>query len=97
MEIKECKKILKKRAQDNRRKGYINDASENMFRYYVLELLEKIVKSSEVIAKNSRRRSKREPSKYNLFIAEHIKKGMTFLEAIEKYKQEEKKQPTVKE
>ena len=72
--IDSVKEQLRKSAGQSRRKGYLNDWADAMFKYYVLVLLEKIAGK------------KRKPSKYNLFIGKKISEGMSFSEAINEWR-----------
>ena len=62
--VKECMSVLKKRSNESRKKGYLGDWADYMFRFHVLELLIEI-------ANNTSR--KRKPTAYNLFASDTIK------------------------
>lgn len=77
MNLETCISRLKKLSERSARKGYGGNAAEYAFREHTLRLLKEIAVDRKV---------KREPSKYNLHIAQEIAKGKTFLEAVRSYK-----------
>ena len=79
--IKECMSVLKKRSNESRRKGYLGDWADYMFRFHVLELL------IEIANNNSNTSRKRKPTAYNLFASEKMKEGMTMLEVSQAWQE----------
>lgn len=73
-DIMKCKQALRESAKRSLKKGYRGDWADTMFKVHTLTLLEKIMK-----------KTKKEPSAYNLFISKEMSNGSKFKEAVEKW------------
>lgn len=86
MNLKRAINNAKKLTMRSEKKGYIGDALNYAFRGHVLEILQQQTNILNQINKNIKKikykKNKRNPSEYNLYIAQELKKGNTFSEAI---------------
>jgi len=77
MGLKQTKEILVSEANNSRKHKYLGDAADAMFKFYVLELVERVVVALE---------KRRKPTAYNLFCGKHLKKGLAFPQIAELWK-----------
>lgn len=79
MKIDTALKIFKEKESKSLREGYRGDAAHYAFQRYVLELLIKI-------AGEEKKRKKRKPSAWNLFVGNYLREGKTIKQAAEDWK-----------
>jgi len=78
--LNETLSLLLRAEKKSRKENYLGDAANWAFKRHILILLNEIAK----------KRSKKRPSAWNLFVADYLKRGKTVKDAAEDWKKKKK-------